>query len=179
MIMAIEKEIKNYSDRLRINIVSADGLTAGQKVIIMTDDEYGNIKDQILNMSAEIRTLEYDKNVFQQRSETLMNAIEDGKKTKDAELKELLEVSLTPIRETHKEQLEDKDQQIKALSDKIDLMQTSFHKFTTMINSLSAIDVLFRKKHNEIITDFIESVWVKSDDPILDTDVKKVTSKDD
>ena len=95
----------------------------------------------------------------------------EPKREIDKELENLLEVSLKHINETHKEQLEDKDNQINQLTDKLNAMQSAFNQFNIGINQLSALDILFRKKHHQVINDFNDSIWIISkEDNIINAD---------
>ena len=176
----IIKEIKEYSQRLRINIVQADGFNPGDKVVVIPVQEYEDLNQNISDLQGRLRSVKNDNEILKQRQQAFNEAIKESEKQLDTELEKLLEVSLKPINETHEKQLEDKDSQIEQLTDKLNGMQSAFHHFTTKINSLNAIDIIFRKKHNEVISDFIDSITITGkENNMLNADVKQITEKKD
>ena len=176
--MATEKTVKEYSNRPRINLNRKDGFHDGENVIVMSLQEYENLKTELFNRDHELKILKAENGMLNEMEAKLRKDIIKREKELDKELKNLLEVSLKPINETHKEQLEDKDNQIKQLNNRLNAMQSAFNHFITKINSLNTIDILFRKKHNQVINDFIDSIVIPAnEDKIVNADVKQISEK--
>lgn len=56
--MVVEKKIAEYgktSTRQRIDINKSDGFKADEEVVILTKDEYQNIKNQLFNFQIKLR----------------------------------------------------------------------------------------------------------------------------
>lgn len=54
----------------------------------------------------------------------------------------------------------------------------AFNQFNIRINTLTTLDILFRKKHIEIISDFNESITlVNNSNPIVNADIKQVPDR--
>ena len=172
----IIKEIKDYSNRMRINIVSSDGFNPGDEVVLLTKSEYENLKAELFNRENKISYLEQENKIVTQRSDAIMESIEKSKKDMDTELDKLLKISLKHINETNDKQLADKDRQIEQLTGKLDSIRTAFDIFITNINALKWHHYI-RGKHAEVITDFISSIKIKNDDQTLDADVNQLEDK--
>ena len=43
MVEYIEKEVKQYSNRLRVNIVKSDGMVKGEKIVLLKVDDFKNL----------------------------------------------------------------------------------------------------------------------------------------
>ena len=167
----IRKVVKMYSNRMRIDLNKKDGLNANEDVIIMPVEEYEKLKQELFNREDKIIALTKENEIIQQRNDSIMESIQTSKQDNKKEFEEMLEITLKPINETHKEQLEDKDNQINQLTDKLNAMQSAFHQFNIGINQLSALDILFRKKHHQVINDFNESIWIiGKEDNIINAD---------
>ena len=163
--IGIKSQVSNNGDYCRLLNLGkvGDNFNVGDVVYVLTEAEYHSLLMQ--SSTTDDQTT----------SEDIENKFE-----------KLLKISLEPINKNHDKQLQDKaneikqlKDEIKELKDKINIMQSAFNQFNTKINSLSAIDILFRKKHNEIISDFSNSVWIKNDNQTINADVQQVTSKDD
>ena len=73
----------------------------------------------------------------------------------EVNLKELIQDVTAPIYENHKKELENKDIELKGLRLQLELM------------SLNTVDVLFRRKHKNIIYDFQEEfTQISKDKPV-------------
>ena len=174
----IRKVVKMYSNRMRIDLNKKDGLNANEDVIIMPVEEYEKLKQELFNREDKIIALTKENEIIQQRNDSIMESIQTSKQENEKEFEKMLEITLKPINETHKEQLEDKDNQINQLTDRLNAMQSAFNHFITKINSLNTIDILFRKKHNQVINDFIDSIVIPAnEDKIVNADVKQISEK--
>ena len=159
-----EQSMKKNDDNVGIECVVKSNNGYGRLSLGKLGDKF-NINDVVYVLTES----EY-QSLMQNADDELIPEPEP-KREIDKELENLLEVSLKHINETHKEQLEDKDNQINQLTDKLNAMQSAFHQFNIGINQLSALDILFRKKHHQVINDFNESIWIISkEDNIINAD---------
>ena len=158
----ITKQIKEYSNRLRINIIKTDGFKAGDSVILLTEQEYQEIQDKINTLTDEL-------NKTCNKLETM--------ETQSDNFEDMMEKVTIPIQETHREQIKDKDNQIKQLTNELNTLKKVCSQFKDKINQLSVMDMVFRKKHHQIVNDFTDSLWIiNKDDAIIDTaDVPAIT----
>lgn len=176
----ITKTIKEYgkSQRQRIDVNKSDGLSTGEDVVLIPVTEYDKIKQNIMNLTRQLRSCE-DK----------LSAKEDEIKIyKDQEqnLEELIKNAITPIdnhyqkqlsdiRKDHKKELENKDNEIKQLELQLKTLQRIASQYNIQMGGLSAIDMLFRKKHKELIEDFNNNIWIiNQDNQIEDVNIKKL-----
>lgn len=144
----IIKEIKNYSGRLRINIVQDDGFQPNEKVVLMSMQEYDSIKDKILELQEQVTEV-------QKEAEMLQTTIDQHQ----SQVKEFVKVALQPMDDHYNSELEKKDKVISAKNDEINNIKAVLNKFTTSMSGLSFID-LIRGKHKNLIDDFHDSIWV-------------------
>ena len=133
----IPKEVKNYSGRLRINITSKDGLEPGDNVILMLEAEYDKLLNDKQMLSSQVDMLQHERQ----------------------NLEDLIEVTLNPIHQHYKEEMEKKDNIISSKNAELNSIKAVLNKFTTSLSGLSFIDVV-RGKHKNLINDFHDSIWV-------------------
>ena len=165
----ITKTIKEYgkSQRQRIDVNKSDGLSTGEDVVLIPVTEYDKIKQNIMNLTRQLRSCE-DK----------LSAKEDEIKIyKDQEqnLEELIKNAITPIDEHYQKELKNKDDKIKQLELQLKTLQRIASQYNIQMGGLSAIDMLFRKKHKELIEDFNNNIWIiNQDNQIEDVNIKKL-----
>ena len=170
----ITKIVKEYgkTKRQRIDINKADSLATNSEVVIIPISEYDGIKQNILNLTSQLRTAE-DK----------LSAKEDELqiyKDQEQNLKQIVEDVTAPIYENHKTELENKDNEIKQLQDQLKALQQIASTYNIQMGGLSAMDILFRKKHKELIEDFNNNIWIIGNDKqVEDVDLKKIPGSDD
>ena len=136
----ISKEVKDYSGRLRININKNDGLNPGDNVVLILESDYQKLQAEKETLSSKVEMLEHER----------------------TNLEELVNITLNPIHEHYKSELEKKDNIIKAKDDELNnMLSRSILPFsaTTSISGLSFID-LVRGKHKNVINDFHDRIWV-------------------
>lgn len=157
----ITKQIKEYSKRLRINIVNSDGLKAGDNVILLTEQEYQAIQEEKTNLTNALKDKE--------------NKLHNTNKQQE-NFKSMMDNLLEPIQENHQRELNNKDNQITELSNALNTLRNVCSQFNIDISQLSALDFLLRKKHLDLITDFNNNIWItnKKQDGIVDADVKQI-----
>ena len=146
----IKKEVKAYgkSQRQRIDFNKGDHLEVGQEVNILTNQEY----EELLECQSELQKVKSELIAMQNQ---------------EVNLKELIQDVTAPIYENHKKELENKDIELKGLRLQLELMKEKTNRFNLELMSLNTIDVLFRRKHKNIIYDFQdEFTQISKDDPL-------------
>lgn len=139
------KEVKQYSNRQRININKDDNLNPGEKVILLTANEYEDIKTDFKDLQDNLIKIENENQLLQSQEQNL---------------KELIENVTAPIYENHKKDLENKDLKIKQLTDELNAMKQICSQFGLELMGLNSIDILFRNKHKKLIQDFNNNIWI-------------------
>ena len=147
----IEKEIKNYSGRCRINITNKDDLKPGDKVVIFRDDDFKKYKENILNLQSQLRTTE-DK---------LQNY-----KDQEQNVEKLIKIALTPIEEHYQKEIKKLEDTITAKDNEINRLKAIYTNFSTSMNGVSLWDMV-RGKHKNLIDDFSNKIWIPGDDDQL------------
>ena len=151
--MVIIKEVKQYSDRKRINITNKDELNPGDKVAILLEDEYNTLMQEHYQLIAD--------NERYQDNET--------------NIKDIIELAINPINKEHEKEINKKDKIIESKKNELTSLKSIINKFMIDINGLSAIDVIFKKKHQKLINDLYDSVWVKlQPDRVENVEVEKL-----
>ena len=135
------KEIKNYSGRLRINIVQDDGFQSNEEVVLMSMQEYDSIKDSILELQDKVTEAKKEAEMYKDQMD------------------DIIKLALNPIEEHYNSELEKKDKVISDKEDEINNIKAVLNKFSTSMSGLSFID-LIRGKHKNLIDDFHDSIWV-------------------
>lgn len=153
----IFKEVKEYSNRQRIDLNKKDNLKPGANVVILTDDEYNNIKKEFLELQEQYKILE---NQIQMQQDQEHN------------LKEIIENVTAPIYENHKKDLANKDLEIKQLTDELNAIRKSCSQYNIELMDLNAIDIIFRSKHKKLIKDFNNTIFVNMEVAPIDADAK-------
>ena len=153
----IFKEVKEYSNRQRIDLNKKDNLKPGANVVILTDDEYDNIKKEFLELQEQYKILE---NQIQMQQDQEHN------------LKEIIENVTAPIYENHKKDLANKDLEIKQLTDELNAIRKSCSQYNIELMDLNAIDIIFRSKHKKLIKEFNNTIFVNMEVAPIDADAK-------
>jgi len=157
----ITKIIKEYgkTQRQRIDLNKSDGFTPGSEVVIIPVDEYNGIKQNILNLTNQLRSCE-DKLTGKKNEIQIY-------KNQENNLKKIVENVTAPIDENYKEQLESKDKEIKQLKMELKAIKKKTTRFNLELMGLNTIDMLFKHKHKKLITDFNDEITLLADDPKL------------
>ena len=172
-VVMIIKKIKEYgkTKRQRIDLAKSDGFNADEDVVIIPVNEYDGIKQNILNLTSQLRSCE-DK-VTAKDSEIEIY------KDQEQNLKQIVEDVTAPIYKNHKKEIEKKDNEIKQLQDQLKALQQISSNYNIRMGGLSAIDIVFRKKHKDLIEDFNSKIWIiNQDNQVEDLDLKKLPGKD-
>ena len=159
-IMVIIKEVKMYSNRKRINITNNDGLNPGDEVVLLPKSIY----DEMIKENQELK---------------LKVANDNQDNNKDLNLEEMLSDILNPIYKHHEKELEKKDGIINEKDTEIKRLQSQASKFNTAMNGLSSIDIMFRRKHKKLISDYQDTIWIYGKSKSITADVKSIPGGDD
>lgn len=144
--MVLEKQVKEYSDRQRINLNKADGFNANDTVYILSADEYGNIKQSLLDLKKQI------------------DIVNDSKDTAIKTAKEINKNNLSDVHKIHQKEIDKKDNEIKELHEQLNQLRGMISNFLIQLNGLNAIDVIIRKKYKNLISELQSKIWIKSAD---------------
>ena len=161
----IIKEVKEYSKRQRININKEDGFTDGQEVVILTVEEYEELKQAENLLSIQIHTLKEDIDKL-----TIENKLLN---TQQTNLKDIIADVITPINEQHQRELSAKDVEIGRLKAEVKALENKSHQLCIDIMDLSALQLIFTDKRKVMIDDFNKSISVKIDNDSI-TDIEKI-----
>lgn len=150
----IIKQVKEYSKRKRIEINKNDNIDAGAKVIILSENEYTELKNKLNDYDALLK-----ENQILQKQEN--------------NLKEIIKDVTAPIYENHQKELTSKDNEIKQLQVQLKLLQTKANQFNLNMQGLNVIDIALRK-HKKLIADFNTAIADVDADAIIPADIKKI-----
>lgn len=137
------KEVKEYSQRQRINLNKDDGLKPGDKVVILTNGEYENIKKDILELQDQAIQYEKENQILQSQEQNL---------------KEIIQDITAPIYENHKKELENKDLQINQLTNELNALKVKINQYNLDMQGLNLIDIAILRKHKKLIKDFNSTI---------------------
>lgn len=157
----ITKIIKEYgkTQRQRIDLNKSDGFTPGSEVVIIPVDEYNGIKQNILNLTNQLRSSE-DKVTAKDNEIQIY-------KDQENNLRKIVEDVTAPIDENYKKQLESKDNEINQLQMELNTLKAKTIQFNLELMGLNTIDMLFKHKHKKLITNFNDEITILADDPKL------------
>lgn len=143
------KQVKEYSNRQRINLNKNDELKPGDNVVVLTANEYDNIKNDISQLQDQIIKIENENQIL---------------KNQEQNLKEIIQDVTAPIYENHKKELTAKDVQIKQLEHQLKSLQAKTNQYNLELMGLNFIDFV-RGKHKRAILEFDKtiSMWVNAD----------------
>ena len=170
----IQKQVKQFgkkSPRLKIDINKSDNLTADTDVVILTADEYAGIKQNIINLTKQLRSAE----------DRLSAKVDELQIYKDQEqnLKQIIEDVTAPIYENHKKELSDKGKELKQLQDKLDALERKTMQYNLDMQGLNLIDIAILRKHKKLIQKYNDEITVLGVDPkIVDADAKALPGSD-
>ena len=153
------KQVKEYSQRQRINLNKDDGLTPGDNVVVLTANEYDNIKKDILQLQDQSIKLENENQLL---------------KNQEQNLKEIIQDVTTPIYENHKKEMENKDLQINQLTNELNALQFKINQYNLELMSLNLFDKV-RKKDKKLIQDFNKTLSIANPGAVeVDADAKAI-----
>ena len=138
--MVVKKQLKEYSNRQRIEINKSDKLTTGAEVYILSSDEYNKL-------------IESDKQL------QIMKASNDN-------INQIVKESVNAVSDKYEADIINKDIEIKNLHKELNNLRASFSKILIKLNGLNLFDVIFRKEHKKIIADIQTKIWINSNDDV-------------
>ena len=134
----IIKQVKEYSNRQRIDINKRDGINAGAEVVILSKMEYENLINENEKLTADSLKLQ-------------------AMETQEQNLKNIIENITTPIYENHKKELTAKDDKIKQLEHQLKSLQAKTNQYNLELMGLNFIDFV-RGKHKRAILEFDKTI---------------------
>ena len=158
------KQVKEYSKRQRIDINKSDGLTPNADVVILTVQEYDEIKNRLLVLQDKLTASEKEVQLLQRQEQNL---------------KEIIQDVTTPIYENHEKELEKKDDTINDLQVQLELLKNKINNYNLDLMGLNAIDMIIFRKHKKLIKDYTEEfTLVGLDQEVINADSKALPNKD-
>ena len=158
------KQVKEYSKRQRIDINKSDGLTPNADVVILTVQEYDEIKNRLLVLQDKLTASEKEVQLLQRQEQNL---------------KEIIQDVTAPIYENHKKELEKKDDVINDLQVQLELLKNKINNYNLDLMGLNAIDMIIFRKHKKLIKDYTEEfTLVGLDQEVINADSKALPNKD-
>lgn len=155
--MVLDKQVREYSGRKRINITQSDGLMKDDPVVILRKSDYDKL------IADYERLLQMEKDTDNQK----ITADVIGDK-----FIEPLKTSYDDIISGLNDKVDNKDKEINRL-------KAICSQYSIDMSGLSLWDML-RHKHKNITEDFNSKIWITADDRLVtDTDVKKLTEPAD
>lgn len=160
----IIKEVKQYSNRQRIDINKNDGLTPGSEVVILTTNEYENIKQNLMDLNNKLTSKDSELQVM---------------KNQEQNLKEIISDAITPIDEHYQKELSNKDKQINQLQMQLKALQVKTNQYNLDMQGLNVFDIAIFRKHKKLIQNFNDDIaLVEVDRKIVDADAKAIPGND-
>lgn len=147
------KQVKEYTGRQRIDINKGDGMKKDTKVVIFTDDEYKQYKQDILDLQNNLIVLKNENEMLMELNANLESQIDDYKQ-QNSNLKEIVEDVTAPI----KEEVENKNNRIEELETKIDAMEMVCNDMNIDLSGLTTIEVLVLRRHKKMAKEFSASI---------------------
>lgn len=173
--LMIQKQVKEFgkkSPRLKIDINKGDELPPGTDVVIMPVDEYNGIKQNIINLTRQLRSTE--NKLYAKEDEIAIY------KDQEQNLKQIVEDVTAPIYANHQKELSKKDKEIKQLQLQLKTLQAKTNKYNLDMTGLNAIEILIFRKHKKLIHNFNDEITLLGEDPkIVDADAKAIPGNDD
>ncbi len=158
------KEVKQYSNRQRIDINKSDGLNPGAKVVILTANEYEDIKQNLMDLNNKVTAKDGELQVM---------------KNQEQNLKELIADAIAPIDNHYQKELEIKDKTIKQLQMELKTLKAKTNQYNLDMQGLNAFDMVILRKHKKLIKSFNEDITIIGIDPkIVDADAKAIPGND-
>lgn len=150
--MILDKLVREYSGRKRINITQSDGLQKDDAVIVLRKSDY----DQLIKEYDRLVQMEQDMNNQKVTADTIGDKL----------VKPLTD-SYDDIISGLNDKLDDKDKEINRL-------KAIYQEYDKQVYSLGFMDIL-RHKNREISDDFNSKIWMNLDDRVVtDAEVKKL-----
>lgn len=156
----IIKQVKEYSNRQRIDINKSDGLNPGSEVVILSKSDYDNLINENKDLNNELTA-----------KTTELQLLKD----QENNLTEIVENVTAPIYENHKKELIKKDNQIKQLELQLKVMESKINQYNLDLMGLNKLDIAIFGKHKKLIKNFSEDISIiGSDLEFISTEKKSI-----
>ena len=156
----INKQVKEYSGRQRIDLNKSDGFTPGAEVVVLLKEDYDNIKTKLYEFNAMDKELQILKN-------------------QEQNLKQIIEDVTAPIDNHYQNELEKKDKQIERLEDELNTLKAKANQYNLDMQGLNLFDIGLFRKHKKLIQNFNDDlVAISNDQKIIDADAKAIPGSD-
>ena len=151
-IIALDKTVREYTGRKRINITKSDGLYKDDHVIVLRKSDYDRLiadYERLLQMESDQENQEVTADTI---SEKFLEPVKDG---------------FNDIIDGLKQDIKDKDTEINRL-------KAVYQDYDKQVYSLGLLDIL-RHENKKMSDDFNSKVWITTDDQLVtDTEVRKL-----
>ena len=154
----IYKEVKEYSQRQRINLNKKDGFSKGDKIVVMSEKEYNDLTREVTNLNNKITAKDKELEVYTNQEQNL---------------KEIIENITTPIYENHKKELENREVKINELEEQLKKKKKIYVQYNISMTALNLWDILVFRRHKKLINDFNNTFWVTGENKVIDTSKEK------
>lgn len=155
--MSVQKDVKEYSGRQRINLNKGDGFNDGDIVIVMAFSEFEEIKEQLLQL-----------NEYKAKVEAFEKIAQQPPKDNDETIKK--------ISQGYEERLDKKDNELKEKDKEISRLKDIFSNYEKRIYGLNLFDMILRK-NKKLSDEFHDSIWIINENETIDTEKKMISNK--
>ena len=155
--MAVQKDVKEYSKRQRINLNKGDGFNDGDIVIVMAISEFEEIKEQLI----QLNTYKAKVEAYETGNELLKGMSTDSSKD---------------IVEAYEKRLDKKDNQLNEKDNELSRLKDIFSNYEKRVYGLNPFDVLLRR-NKKLSDEFHNSIWIIAPDESEITETKKISNK--
>lgn len=145
----IIKQVKEYSNRQRIDINKSDGLSPGSEVVILSKSDYDSLNKNNRELTHKVTALSSEVEIY---------------KDQERNLTEIVENVTAPIYENHKKELIKKDNQIKQLELQLKVMESKINQYNLELMGLNKLDIAIFGKHKKLIKNFSEDISIIGSD---------------
>ena len=174
MIIKNVKEYGTKSKRLRIDINKGDDLAPGSEIVLIPVEKYNNIKQDIMDLQNELMTARNESEMLMEINAKLEQQIADMK-NQEINLRKIIEDVTAPIDEHYQNELENKNDEIKQLTDELKALKIKINQYNLEMMGLNTIDIWIRQKHKKLIHNFNDEITLFGVDPkIVEAETKAI-----
>ena len=156
----IIKQVKEYSNRQRIDINKSDGLNPGSEVVILSKSDYDNLINENKDLNNELTAKTTELQLLKDQENNLKDIVTD---------------SIAPIDKHYQKELENKDNQIKQLEHQLKSLQAKTNQYNLDLMGLNKLDIAIFGKHKKLIKNFSEDISIiGSDLEFISTEKKSI-----
>ena len=153
----LDKQVREYSGRKRINITNTDGLVKDDAVVVLKKSDY----DDLMTELYRLEELEKDMN--------------NQKVTADA----IGDKFIKPLQDSYDIIISELQEQIKDKDTEINRLKAVYQEYDKQVYSMGFMDIL-RHKNREISDDFNSKIWItRPDSMVTDAEVRKLNEPAD